>query len=373
MKSFFKVKKVEEVLELISRFSPLEAEEVGLEDALGRVLAEDLTAGEDLPEFDRSTMDGFAVRAGDTFGASESLPAFFDVVGEVKMGQQPDFQIGPGQTARIWTGGMLPPGADGVVMIEHSRRVDERTVELTKPTPPYEHVIRRGEDIRAGQSLLPRGRRLRPQDVGLAAALGVGRLRVTRRPVAAVISTGDEVVPVENRPGPGQVRDVNTYTLAGLVESVGARALRLGLAADDPAGLKEKTAQGLSQADLVMVSGGSSVGVRDFTVEVFESFPGSEILFHGCPSVRANPPSWPGPGPKACGDCRAHGFGHDHLPPVHSAAPVHSIGRSRRQAVRRQGFGRFEPQPAFGPRPRRLGAGADRRNAAGADRSSGAG
>ncbi|MEW5724538.1 MAG: gephyrin-like molybdotransferase Glp [Thermodesulfobacteriota bacterium] len=281
MKTFFKVKSVQEVLDLLDGFSALEPETVDLAAAAGRVLAEDVAAEADLPDFPRATMDGYAVRARDTYGASEGLPGLFEVVGEVAMGERPGFSVGSGQTARVWTGGMMPEGSDAVVMIEYSRRVDERTVELARPVAPFENVVRPGEDVRRGQVLLARGRRLRAQEVGLLAALGRERLLVVRVPRVAVISTGDEVVPVSQNPGPGQVRDVNTYTLSALVAEAGGTALSLGLVRDDLAELRRKTAQGLEQADVVLISGGSSVGVRDFTVAAFESCEGAEVLVHG--------------------------------------------------------------------------------------------
>jgi molybdopterin molybdotransferase len=176
---------------------------------------------------------------------------------------------------------MLPRGADAVVMIEYARQVDESTVELARPAAPFDNVIRRGEDVKQGQVLIPQGRRLRPQDLGLLAALGRERVRVTRTPRAAVISTGDEIVPVSEAPGPGQIRDVNTYTLGAQIEEARGRAVRLGLIKDDFERLRAAVARGLDEADLVIISGGSSVGVRDYTVQVFESFAQSEILVHG--------------------------------------------------------------------------------------------
>ncbi|MBW2623363.1 MAG: molybdopterin molybdenumtransferase MoeA, partial [Deltaproteobacteria bacterium] len=205
MKIFFKVKTVEEVQDIINSFQPLDAEDVPLTGANGRVLAEPAASGEDIPQFDRSTMDGYAVRAKDTFGATEGLPALFEVVGEVLMGEQAGIEIGPGRTARVWTGGMIPKGADAVVMIEHARAVDEHTVELAKAVAPYDHIIRIGEDVRTGQTLLAAGHRLRPQDVGLLAALGHNSLRVHKIPRVAIISTGDEIVPTEARLKIGQV------------------------------------------------------------------------------------------------------------------------------------------------------------------------
>lgn len=281
MKRFFKVKTVEEVLSLLAGFKPLEGEEVPLFQARGRVAAEAVAALENLPAFDRSAMDGYAVRARDTFGATETLPGLFTVVGEVVMGRAPGFTVGPGQAARIWTGGMLPRGADAVVMVEYAREVDETTVELSRAVAPGSHVIRAGEDVRAGEVLVAAGQRLRPQEVGLLAGLGFTRVRVVRRPRVAVISTGDEIVPVEAVPGPGQVRDINTYSLGAQVEASGAEPVYVGLVRDEPAELRAAAARGLAEAEVVVLSGGSSVGVRDFTVEVFGSFAGAEVLVHG--------------------------------------------------------------------------------------------
>ena len=281
MKRFFKVKTVAEVLSILEGFNSLETEETPLARALSRVIAGDVIAAEDIPRFDRSTMDGYAVRAQDTFGATEALPALFNVLGEVYMGERPDFKITAGQTARIWTGGMMPPGSDAVVMIEYARLVDEKTVELARAVAPYEHVIRRGEDVKAGQRLLSGGHRLRPQDIGLLAALGFEKVKVVRIPRVAIISTGDEIVPVSQCPAIGQVRDINTYSLGAQVEAAHAQPLYLGLIKDDPDQIRRAVAKGLEQADTVILSGGSSVGVRDFTVEAFTSFEGSEILVHG--------------------------------------------------------------------------------------------
>lgn len=281
MNRFFKVKTVEEVWSLIDRFPPLPEETAPLERALNRVTSRAVQAEENIPDFDRSAMDGYAVRARDTFGVSEGLPGMFTVVGEVFMGRSPEFQIGPGQAARIWTGGMMPSGADAVVMIEYARPVDQGTVELARPAAPFDHVIRAGEDVKRGQELIPCGRRLRPQDVGLLAALGVTTVPVVRRPRVAVLSTGDEVVPVDAALKPGQVRDVNTYTLSTLIESAHGVPVRLGLIRDNPEELRDAVVRGMQEADAIIISGGSSVGVRDFTVEVFQSLPDSEILVHG--------------------------------------------------------------------------------------------
>lgn len=280
-KEFFKVKPPQDVLALRAEFSPVGVEEVELACALGRVLAADLAAGEDVPPFERSTMDGYAVHAADTYGASESVPALLKVVGEVKMGEEPAFVLSRGQAAAIATGGMLPAGADAVVMVEYTQEVAEGEIEVTRTVAPGQHVVRRGEDVVRGRVLIRRGQRLRPQEVGLLAALGQTRVAVFRRPRVAVISTGDEIVPVEETPAPGRLRDVNSYSLSALVEQEGAQPLRLGIVADRFEDLLSRCRAGLEAADMVIISGGSSVGTRDYTLAVINSFEGARLLVQG--------------------------------------------------------------------------------------------
>lgn len=195
---FLTLQPVDAILRRIQHFAFLPEEPVPLVDCLGRTLAFPFLAGENLPGFDRSTMDGFAVRARDVFGASEGSPALLDYVGECPMGAAPDIRLQTGQTARIWTGGMMPQGADAVVMLEYSRFAGDTQVELTRPAAPGDHVLTRDEDARAGQELIPAGKVLRAQEIGLLASLGQTTVSVRRRPRVAVISTGDEVLPLGN-------------------------------------------------------------------------------------------------------------------------------------------------------------------------------
>jgi molybdopterin molybdotransferase len=245
------------------------------------VLSADVVADQDLPGFRRSTMDGFAVRAASTFGASDSAPALLTVIGEVAMGTGAGESVGAGQAARILTGGMVPAGADAVVMVEHTESIDATTIEVTRAVAPGQNVIDAADDAETGESVLERGTRLRPQELGLLAALGASGIDVFRRPVVAVISTGDEVVPVEANPGPGQVRDVNAHTLCALVRGSGGDARALGIVRDDFGALLAASRAALSDADVVLLSGGSSVGSRDLTLEVIEALPESEVLLHG--------------------------------------------------------------------------------------------
>lgn len=278
---FFKVKKTEEVLEIVKGFLPAGTESVSIEDALGFTLCRDIYSPEDLPGFHRSSMDGYAVRAKDTFGASESIPAFLEIAGEVEMGKSPDVKGTQGKAFRISTGGMLPEETDGVVMLEFCHMLDERTIEVSKAISPLENVICPGDDFRNDSLVFKTGKTLRPQDIGLLAGLGISYVHVYKRPRIAIISTGDEIVPVEKKPEPGQVRDINSYTLAAFCRQVGAIPTIMGLCDDNFLQLKELLSRSLDFADSVWISGGSSVGARDMTLKVLESFNDMALLVHG--------------------------------------------------------------------------------------------
>lgn len=281
MPEFFNVKDITEVLALRSNFAPVEPETVPLAEALGRVLAEDLVSEENLPDFRRTIVDGFAVKASTTFGASDGAPGFLTVAGNIAMGERPEFSIGPGEAARIATGGMLPEGADAAVMIEHTEAMDQTAIEVYKGVAPGENVIEPGEDFAAGQTVLAAGTRLRPAEVGLLGAFGRGEVSVFRRPVVGIISTGDEVVPVEAAPGPGQVRDVNSHTLSGMLRAAGAEPITYGIIPDDAPALIAACRQAVAECHMILLSGGSSVGTRDFTVEAIMGLDDPEILVHG--------------------------------------------------------------------------------------------
>jgi molybdopterin molybdotransferase len=281
MKDFFKVVDIETVCALRTAFPAVEAEWLPLADAGGRILAESVTADLDIPGFARSTMDGYALRGSATFGATESNPGYLTVVGAVAMGEQPRMVIGPGEAVRIATGGMLPQGADAIVMIEHTETLDDQTIEVYKSVAPGQHVVARGEDIAAGRTLLVRGQPVRPQEAGLLAALGHEKVRVFRKPRIGIISTGDEVVPVNAVPGPAQIRDVNSTTLAAMTTAAGGQPRTYGIVHDDLDRLKSTCARALAENDIILVSGGSSVGMRDFTISAFEAQADAEIMVHG--------------------------------------------------------------------------------------------
>jgi molybdopterin molybdotransferase len=281
MTGFLTLQSVDSVLDRLRDFPPLPEETLSVEEASGRVLAGPFSSPEDLPPFARSSMDGFAVKARDVFGASESFPVLLDCVGECPMGRKTEIGLKSGQTARIWTGGMLPQGADAVVMLEYARWAGEAQVELTRPVAPFDNVIAVGEDVPKGRAVLPAGRLLRPQELGLLAALGVRSARVRRKARVAVLSSGDEIVPIDAVPAPGQVRDINAYTLAALVGGAGAQTGFFGIIKDNEAHLRTALLRALDWGDIVLISGGSSAGQRDLTVDVFRGLPDVEILAHG--------------------------------------------------------------------------------------------
>jgi molybdopterin molybdotransferase len=280
---FFKVLSFRNVVQLIQDFPKLGVETINLEKAFGRILAEKIVAPEPVPHFRRATMDGYAVQAKDTFGASESLPAMLHVIGSVEMGKPPSIRLKYNEAVEIPTGGALPDGADAVVMVEYTERIDESTVEVYRPVAPGDHVLSIGEDIGEGQTLFEAGHILKPQDVGTLAAVGISEVSVYRKPKVAIISTGDEIVPHTTKaPLPvGVIRDVNSLFIAGLCEEVGAEVGERLLIEDDRPRLQNACLELARDYDVILLSGGSSVGMRDFTLNVFQNLPESTVLFHG--------------------------------------------------------------------------------------------
>jgi molybdopterin molybdotransferase len=255
-------------------------EHVALEDALGRVVADDVFSPEDLPGFNRSSMDGYAVKAADTFGASEGLPAYLELSGEVLMGRSEELEVRPGKALRISTGGFMPGGADAVVMVEHTELSDS-TVEIVRSVAPGENTIGRDEDIAAGALLIGRGQLLGAAQIGALAGVGIAAVRVYALPVVGIISTGDELVDATVKPGPGQVRDVNTTALAASVAQAGCVARAYGLVEDDFDRLLAASRKALEECDALLISGGSSAGVRDMTLVVLEALGKPGVLAHG--------------------------------------------------------------------------------------------
>lgn len=282
MGEFLKVVHFREAVEQVKQFFPSpEPEEIGIDAALHRVLAASVRSPEDLPSFHRSTVDGYAVDATSSHGSSESMPAFLSLRGEVKMGEASPVALHKGECCWIPTGGMLPAGADAAVMVEYTERLGEDTVLVYRPVALGENVMQRGEDIRKDQVIMSKGKTLRPQDIGLLASLGITRVKVQSPLRVGILSTGDEIVPAEMAPGPGQVRDVNSFTLAAAVQADGACPTNYPIIADDFQVFKGAVQQALEENDIILLSGGSSVGIMDVTLDVLLSFPGARLLFHG--------------------------------------------------------------------------------------------
>ncbi|WP_043930134.1 molybdopterin molybdotransferase MoeA [Bacillus sp. EB01] len=289
---FFKVKTVEDTFSLIDEKVGRTAvvENRGLEEALGYVLAEPVQAREDVPGFDRSTVDGYAVRAADTFGSSESMPGFLTLVGEVKMGETASVPVGFGEAVYVPTGGMIPAGSDSVIMIEHCEEISG-LLNIYKQVAPGENIIRRGEDIRVGELLLKEGVRLRPQEIGALASLGITDVPVYRRIRAGYLSSGDEIVPFETPELQiGQIRDINYLTIAGLARDWGIDLVYGGIVPDTFEEFQQRAMQLFEQVDCLILSGGSSVGAKDYTTDVIQSLGSPGVFVHGI-SIKPGKPT----------------------------------------------------------------------------------
>lgn len=260
---------------------PRATEAIPTQTALGRVLASGLTAPHPLPAFARSAVDGYAVRAADTFGAGPSLPAYLTVAGEVRMGAAADVSVQEGQAALVYTGGMIPEGADAVVMVEDTQPSRPGEIEVVKPAGVGQNVLKMGEDVAAGEAIFSKGSRLRPQEIGGLLAFGITQVEVAIRPSVAILSTGDEVVPPEAVPQPGQVRDINSFTLAALIEQCGGRPLRSDIIPDQREALERAAQRAFASNDMLLVTAGSSVSTRDITAEVIGTLGSPGVLVHG--------------------------------------------------------------------------------------------
>ncbi len=269
------------LLETLPPEASLGSQDIPTAEALGRVLAVDIRAPHALPPFPRSSVDGYAVRAADTFGASASLPAYLSVAGEVLMGTLTTLVLDRGRAALVHTGGMIPAGADAVVMVEDTQVARPDEIEVLKPAAPGQNVLQLGEDVQPGEIVLQRGARLRAQELGGLMALGFTRVDVVRRPRVAVLSTGDEVVAPEADPLPGQVRDVNTTTLSALVEQGGGEPVFYGILPDQREALEAAARRAHAECDVVLITAGSSVSTRDITSEIIATLGAPGVLAHG--------------------------------------------------------------------------------------------
>ena len=251
-------------------------EKVNISQALGRTLAQDIVSQENIPAFNRTTVDGYAVIAADTFGAGASVPAQLNTVGEILMGESADFTLKSGQCARISTGGMLPKGANAAVMVEHTDNADGLCL-IYKSVAPYENVTKTGDDIALGETALKKGIKITSAEIGVLAALGIYEIPVYKKPVLAIISTGDEIVKGKIRQG--QIRDINTFLLSAAVKEYGCEVYEYGAVKDDRNEIESAVKDCIKKADAVLISGGSSAGARDMTVDIIDAL--GKAYFHG--------------------------------------------------------------------------------------------
>lgn len=306
-KEFLHTSSIQEALETTKAHMPVGTSEetCQITDALNRVLSKDIFSPEDLPPFPKSIVDGYAVKSSDTFGASEGTSLYLRVMGEVEIGQagytqrgmterKPSGPIESGisdyTTIYIPTGGMLPDDTDAAIMIEYTREVEDDIIEITRAVSPGENVIQAGEDIKKGELVLSRGHRLRPQDIGLLAGIGMTVLDVYRRPKVAIISSGPEIYPIDKHPPKGCIRDINAYTISALIQDAGGEPVYMGICPDNLDKIKATIQMGLELADCVLVSGGSSVGSRDYTYEAISALGPPGVLVHGL-SIRPGKPT----------------------------------------------------------------------------------
>jgi molybdopterin molybdotransferase len=283
MAEFFTVLPPAEALAKLWAHLPVmpRAETIPTAGALGRVTAEAIASPEALPAFPRSTMDGYAVRAADTFGASATLPAYLNLIGEVPMGAAPAVELRAAACALVHTGGMIPNGANAVVQIENTQKVGETEIEIVKAVGVGENTVNVGEDVALSEIVLPAGHVLRAQDLGGLLGLGITSIQVAARPRVALLATGDEVAPPEAKIGPGQIRDINSYTVSGLVERAGGTPIRYGIVRDDFDALREAAQKALAESEALILSAGSSVSVRDMTADVINGLGQPGVLVHG--------------------------------------------------------------------------------------------
>lgn len=254
---------------------------VKIEEALGMVSARDIISTEDLPSFARSTVDGYAVRADNTFGATETMPVYLNLFQEVLMSQEADFMLPEDKASKIPTGGMLPENADAVVMFEHVQIIDKQIMEVMRPVAPGDNVIQVGEDVKRGDVVIRQGQRMRPQDIGACAGIGVTEMAAYKRPSVSIISTGDEIVEASAVPETGKVRDINSYVISGMVLESGGIPLKKGIFRDEYENLRKAIEAAMSDSDAIVISGGTSVGTKDMAARIINDIGPPGVLFHG--------------------------------------------------------------------------------------------
>jgi molybdenum cofactor synthesis domain-containing protein len=273
---FFKLLKLE----------PLESEIIHVRECLGRILSTDIRAEKDIPFFDRSAVDGFAVRAEDTFSSSMTDPCVLEVIGKVRSGELCKLKLGKGEAVEVTTGAQLPIGADAVEMLEHVEKIDDKHLEIRSPVPPWKNVSKKGEDVAKGEIIIPKGTKLKPQHLGMLVALEYTKVSVFRRPRVAIFSTGDELIEVGDKLKPGKIIDLNRIILSNAVKEVGGEPVDLGIVSDNLRKIRGALRKGLKESDLVITSGGTSVGESDLVPEAVNSLGKPGVIVHG---VRMRP------------------------------------------------------------------------------------
>ncbi|MFX1598073.1 MAG: gephyrin-like molybdotransferase Glp [Promethearchaeota archaeon] len=331
----------------LNTFLPLisltcEIEEIGTNEGLDRVLAEDIRSAVNIPRFNRSAMDGYAVRAKDTFAASENNPLTFSVVDSITAGQTPTIGVEEKQAIMIMTGGQLPPGADSVVMFEYTNELDENRIEVYRPVVPEENVSLVGEDVRQGNTILKRGTILGPQDIGILYALNTLSIKVFKKPLIAIVSIGDELIEPGEVLAPGKIYNTNTPMILALARKLGGLPINLGIARDDPVEIKTKILEGIAKADILILIGGTSVGKKDLAPGVVASI--GKLVVHGI-SMRPGKPTGLGivkekpvilvPGNPVAAMISVYTFVHRVIQRISGLAPKQIIPRIKAKITRR--------------------------------------
>ena len=280
---FLDLKSIEQFWKIVEKklgIKPNKKEMISFKESINRILAQDIKATENLPAFDRSTVDGYAVKSQDIQGVSQSLPTYLNLIGSIKMGEKADLEIEDGQAAYIPTGAMLPKGADCVVMVEQTENISDHMVEIYQTAGVGENIIKKGEEIKKGEVILKKGHRIRPRDMGIFAGLGITEFAVYKKSSVAIISTGDELVEPEEKMKFGEIRDINTYTISYLLSEINAEVTQVGIIEDTYEKLRSSIEKYLDY-DLILVSGGSSAGLKDVTVDVINELGEPGVLVHG--------------------------------------------------------------------------------------------
>ncbi|MBK5243787.1 MAG: molybdopterin molybdotransferase MoeA [Eubacteriaceae bacterium] len=286
-----KVKTVDEMKKIIRDtfvHLKLETEKISINESLGRVLENEMVSTMNVPHFNRSVVDGFAVKLTDVQGASTAIPGFLRIAGEVLMGKETHLVLNQGETIYVPTGGMLPQGTEAMVMIEYCEKLGDQDLAIYKNAGSNENIMLIGDDIKIGDCVFQKGHLLRPQDIGVLSALGYLEVDVFKLPRVTIISTGDEIIRPGEVPKPGEVIDINTPALGAVTQRLGARVVFMGYARDDCDTIQLAVKNAIEKSDMVVLSGGSSMGEKDYTSKVIDNL--GEVLIHGL-SVKPGKPT----------------------------------------------------------------------------------